>query len=382
MFKKYYQDFLSANPELIHMAGHSHHYWPDVAKEGILAAYEDTKNLSDLKWDKILGEVVPKSQKIIADILSLKHPEQICFASNTHELLVRLLSCFDPSKPIRILTTDSEFHSANRQFRRMEELPNVEIKRVEVGAADFRENFLDEIKKGGWNLIFISQVFFNSGISLPISLIEEFVNAKEDNTLFCLDGYHGFCAVPTNLSSIEDNIFYLAGGYKYAQAGEGMCFMTIPKGCELRPINTGWFGNFAGLDKAQLSVSYANDGWRFAGSTRDFTAHYRFNFVWENFLNENLDVPKMHDYVQSLQAAFLDDNPHTAKFHNTELSRQGHFLSLKTGSSTLSESIWAKLKKNSILTDYRGEDLRFGFGLYLSSEDVIKVRDFLKEIEL
>lgn len=380
MYKELYQDFLSATPDLIHMAAHSHHYWPDVAKDGVLASYEDSRRLSDLKWEKILGEVVPTSQKLIADILNLSHPEQIAFASNTHELLARLLSCFDPSKKVRILTTDCEFHSASRQFKRMEELENVEIKYVKAQEPDFKANFLKEIKAGAYDFIFLSHVFFNTGIALSLSDIEEFAQAKKKETLFCLDGYHSFCALPMDLSRLEDDIFFLAGSYKYAQAGEGMCFMTIPKGCELRPINTGWFASFESLEsKDSDKVEYANDGWRFAGSTRDFTAHYRFNFVWTHFQDIGLSVSKIHKYIQSLQTEFLCGSPLTEHFSNTDLETQGHFLVLKTPSSEASETLHRELKKNSILTDYRGTSLRFGFGLYLSMQDVKNIRGFINK---
>ena len=38
----------------------------------------------------------------------------------------------------------------------------------------------------------------------------------------------GFMARPTDLSDIADRAFYLAGGYKYAMAGEGCCFLHCP----------------------------------------------------------------------------------------------------------------------------------------------------------
>ena len=38
---------------------------------------------------------------------------------------------------------------------------------------------------------------------------------------------------------------YLAGGYKYAMAGEGACFMHCPPGFGARPRNTGWYASFA-----------------------------------------------------------------------------------------------------------------------------------------
>ena len=45
-----------------------------------------------------------------------------------------------------------------------------------------------------------------------------------------IDGYHGFMALPTDFAAIAGRAFYLAGGYKYAMAGEGVCFMHCPPG--------------------------------------------------------------------------------------------------------------------------------------------------------
>lgn len=375
MFRKYYSEFLEANPNLIHMAAHSHHYWPDVAREANEESYNDAVNLIDNKWSKIIGEVVPSSQALISKMLNFSRPEDIAFASNTHEILMRLLSCFPDQ--LNVLTTDSEFHSASRQFARLEELERVSITRVSADSPDFLQEFEKEIKSGKHNFIFLSHVFFTTGKLVCANDIKKLVKARPASSVFCLDGYHSFCALPLDLSEIEDDIFYLAGGYKYAQAGEGMCFMTLPKNCELRPVDTGWFASFDSLKNSNLEVAYANNGWRFAGSTRDFTAHYRFNKIWETFFSDGHSIASMTEYIKNLQTHFLDNNPLLDRFYASDIKKVGRFLTLKTGSSALSERLYEALKGQGILTDYRGENLRFGFGLYLNQEDVKKVRAFL-----
>src|SRR3546814_4193410 len=44
--------------------------------------------------------------------------------------------------------------------------------------------------------------------------------------------------------------FYLAGGYKYAMAGEGACFLHAPAGWGLRPRDTGWYAAFGALERS------------------------------------------------------------------------------------------------------------------------------------
>src|SRR3989344_3661016 len=85
-------------------------------------------------------------------------------------------------------------------------------------------------------------------------------------------------AVPTDLSRLCKRAFYLAGSYKYAQGGEGCCFLVVPENCDLRPLNTGWFAGFADLASSMTTrgqVRFSQDGFRFAGSTLDFSALYR-----------------------------------------------------------------------------------------------------------
>ena len=122
MYKKHYTHFLQANPERLHFAAHSHHPWPDVSRAAHIQCWDDAARDMDYKWGRIFGEVIPTAQAHIARVLNLSRPEQICFAPNTHEFVARILSCFDTSKPLRILTSDSEFHSFARQSTRLEEV--------------------------------------------------------------------------------------------------------------------------------------------------------------------------------------------------------------------------------------------------------------------
>ena len=108
---------------------------------------------------------------------------------------------------------------------------------------------------------------------------KEIVAQAPTNTCICIDGYHSFMAVPLDLSELEDRVFFLGGGYKYAMSGEGCCFMVCPRG-DWRPVYTGWFAEMGESAKARSGqTSYSNDGGAFAGSTMDYGSMYRFNAV-------------------------------------------------------------------------------------------------------
>lgn len=374
-YRDLYSRFLQAHSGVQHFASHSHHYWPDVTFEAHQQYWLDSCAYVDDKWDYFFSKKVPQAQRLIADILNLSKPEQIVFAPNTHELCYRIFSCFPVNKKIRILTTDSEFYSFERQVVRFEESAGrVEVVRVAtLPFHSFEERFAEEIQKHCFDLIFVSQVFFNSGIAIKglATLISQIQNP---DTLMVIDGYHGFMAVPTDLRGLENRIFYLAGSYKYAQGGEGCCFMASPAGNSFRPEYTGWFAGFDSLANFDKQVQYSDDGYRFAGSTMDFSALYRLIAALEKFKQEGLTVDLIHCYIQDLQKKFIQEvdgqdhmTVHSKNLLKKDLSYHGHFLTFQTESPEECSRITLALRKNKIWTDYRGNRLRFGFGLYHDS---------------
>lgn len=377
MYQQFYQKFLTANAGKQHFACHSHHYWPDVTREAQLAYWDDSARLVDDKWQYIFGQKVPQTQQLIADILNLPLPEQLVFAPNTHELVMRLLSCFDWQQPLKVLTTDSEFYSFQRQIKRLAELANVEVVQIPTEPfASFSERFTAAAAQAEYQLIFCSQVFFNSGYA--IADLPAFVKglAAVSQAMLVIDGYHGFMALPTDLSEIAERIFYLAGSYKYAQGGEGCCFMAVPAGSEQRPLYTGWFAEFGTL-AAQKSalVLYSEDGYRFAGATLDFSALYRLEAALLLFKQQGITVGRIHQYVQQLQQHFLtllDELAHPQLNQQQLLlhdaSCHGHFFTFRLGSASQVAELAAYLKQHGIETDYRGDRLRFGFSLYQSAD--------------
>ncbi len=371
MYKKYYQLFLKANSGIQHYASHSHHYWPDITREAMLEYWDDSARLVDDKWDYIFEKKVPETQKLIADILNISNPEQIAFAPNTHEFVYRLLSCFDPRKKISILTTDSEFYSFDRQVNRLSEEHIVGIEKVPTLPFDnFEERFINKIKSHSYDMIFFSHVFFNSG--MVVKNLKRIVEAvKDSQTMIVIDGYHGFMAFPTDLSELESRVFYMAGSYKYAQGGEGCCFLHVPKSSKHRPLYTGWFAGFSDLSRNDGSVNYSDDGMRFAGSTMDFSPLYRLNAALNLFKNENITVDKIHSHIQKLQKNFRDhlltiDHHYLLEKNilSVDYNHHGHFLTFAMPSPEHSKKLHDELRSHKIMTDYRASRLRFGFGLY------------------
>lgn len=358
----------------IHFAAHSHHPWPDVTLAAQQQAWSDAAELLDHKWDKVFAKIIPAAQAHVARVLGLSDPATIVFAPNTHEFVRRLLSCLDARRIPRVLTSDSEFHSLTRQIARLEEDGLAEVVRIPADPLEsFAARFAEAARSSRFDLVFFSQVFFNSGW-----VIEEIADiaaaVRDSETLIAIDGYHAFMAIPLDLAALEQRVFYLAGGYKYAMAGEGACFMHCPPGYGPRPRDTGWYAEFGALgDKRTDLIAYGEDATRFAGSTFDPSGLYRFNAVqdWLAGLGAEGRVAAHHAYTLRLQEhlirALATSPLGRERLMVAEAGRRGRFLTFRADDAARIEN---RLSERQIITDRRGDRLRIGFGVYQDEEDV------------
>jgi len=360
----------------LHAAAHSHHPWPDVSFAAQQQAWRDAATMLDNKWDHVFGAVIPRAQTHIARILSLPDPSTIAFAPNTHDLVMRILSCFEPGKRLRVLTTDSEFLSFTRQMARWEEDGLVAVTRIPTEPFEsFEKRFAKAASDNTHDLVFLSQVFFNSGSAIrDLKAIVAAVLNRE--TFVVIDGYHGFMAVPTDISTIASRAFYLAGGYKYAMAGEGVCFLHCPPGYGPRPRDTGWYAGFSALESQDAGVPYAKDGSRFLGATFDVSALYRFNAVQDWLRNEGLSVASMLARVRELEHGLLDSlDRRNGAVGASQLAladdvKRGRFLAFRTNQAG---RIASDLAAKHIIVDHRADRLRIGLGIYHDEDAVTRL---------
>jgi kynureninase len=325
----------------------------------------------------VFGALMPRVQRGIAGILALPDPASIAVAPNTHDFVRRLLSALPAGATARILTSDSEFHSFTRQIARLEEDGLVAVERIAAEPfASFPQRFASAARRGGHDLVYVSQVFFNSAATCgPLDDIAGAV--RDSNALLVFDGYHGFMALPTDLAANAGRAFYLAGGYKYAMAGEGVCFMHCPPGFAPRPRDTGWFAAFGALGgKGDGSVAYGSDGTRFMGATFDPTGLYRLAGVFDWMDEIGLTVDAIHAHVLALQDLFLAAVAR-AKVRALGEARlvtpvaagaaRGHFLTFELAGA---QALHDRLARANIVTDVRGERIRFGFGCYHTADEI------------
>lgn len=383
-FKALFSRSLSADPGRLHMAAHSHHLWPDASFQGQVECWNDAARLADRKWDRIMGEVWPEAQHHVASELGTDAPDTIVFAPNTHELLVRLFAAVGEKWPIRILTSDGEFHSARRQFARWEESGAATIERVTVEPfASFSERFLESAGSGDHDFIFVSQVLFGSGRIFD-RVLELSALARPEGPWVIIDGYHAFMAIGAPFSAeAAQSAFYLGGGYKYAMAGEGCAFLHAPPGFGPRPRITGWYAEFEDLALPPGSVGYAKDAMRFMGATFDSSGLYRFNAVQRMLRENRLTTASISAHVASLQALLLDSLVGSA-VESTELLNPLHggpharFLAFR---SLAAERWCAELAKEKCIVDVRGDVLRIGLGLYHDESDIDRFSQLARRLQ-
>ena len=375
---------LGADPSRLHFAAHSHHLWPDASFEGQVQAWEDAALLADRKWDKVMGEVWPSAQAEVAAELGTGEADAIVFAPNTHELLVRLFSAGPWAWPVRVLTSDGEFHSARRQFARWEEAGAASVECIPVEPFEsFSNRFLKAAQSGAHDLIFVSHVLFGSG--RVFDRVEELsALGRPEGPWVVIDGYHAFMAIDRPFGKApEATAFYIGGGYKYAMAGEGCAFMHAPAGFGPRPRITGWYAEFEDLSLPAGSVGYASDARRFLGATFDPSGLYRFVAARRMLAQNGLTTTAISRHCEALQQQLLASLAKT-RLGDAELLNpldgrpHARFLAFRSPDAQR----WHQaLKAENCITDVRGDVLRIGFGIYQDESDVDRLVGLLGELK-
>ena len=360
--------------ERLLLTGHSHQAWPDVGFEGQVEAWEDAARLVDDKWERA-GEKADRVRRGFAQLLG-DRDGAIALGQNTHELVIRFLSALPLAKRPRLVTTDGEFHTLRRQMDRLAEEPWVEIVKVAAEPADTLAERLAREVTDRTAAVFVSSVLFASARIVP-GLGDLLAVCRARGAELLVDAYHHLNVVPFSLATerLED-AFVVGGGYKYCQLGEGNCFLRVPPGREaMRPIATGWFGEFERLaDAAPGEVPYGTGAARWAGATYDPTSHYRAARVLDFFEAQALEpallraVSRHQVGVLARQFDALDLDPQViARDHDVSLDTVAGFLALRTPRAA---AVTAALRRHDVVVDSRADVLRLGPAPYLSDDQL------------
>jgi kynureninase len=369
--------------ERLLLTGHSHQAWPDRGFEAQSQAWLDAARLVDDKWD----HAFERAERVRDGFVRLLGGagDGIALAPNTHELVVRLLSALPLRIRPRLVTTDGEFHTIRRQLDRLAE-EGLEVVRVAELPTETVSERLARAVDDRTALVLVSFVFFDTA-RIARGLGQVAASCRRHGAALLVDVYHALNVVPVSLADEGlDDAFVVGGGYKYCQLGEGNCFLRLPPGTDLRPVVTGWYSEFTALSERQEGgrTVYGQRGDRFAGATYDPTSHYRAAAVFEFFREQGLTPALLREVSQHqigvLASAFdqLDLDPATiSRDRSVPLGDIGGFLALR---SSLATSLAGKLRARGVMTDARGDALRFGPAPYLSDDQLRDAIHALAEI--
>lgn len=349
--------------------GHSHQAWPDCGFEAQQQAWFDAADLVDDKWKPAFARA-QRVRQGFASLLGDRDTGYIALGSNTHELIVRLLSALPLRERPRLVTTAGEFHTIRRQLDRLEE-EGVEVVRVPVDPHDALAERLAAEVDDRTCLVMASAVLFGSG-RIVQGLDQVMETCRRHGADLLVDTYHQLGAVPFSLvdAGLTD-AFVVGGGYKYLQLGEGNCFLRFPWQRKLRPVITGWFAEFETLDqaKSQGPVPYDQGPGQMAGATYDPVSHYRAAAVMEFFAEKDL-TPQLLRQVSQHQTERLAEGFDALDLDPTLITRDRDFPLEGIGGFLVLESSQAAefcrlLHQRGMWTDSRGCALRLGPAPYL-----------------
>jgi len=366
------------------LTGHSHQAWPDVALAGQLEAWEDAARLVDDKWPAAFAAadaVRAGFARLLGDA-----PENLALGASTHELVIRFLSALPLERRSRLVTTDGEFHTLRRQLDRLAETGRIEVTKIASAPVETLAARAASKVDDRTGAVLLSSVLFENARIVP-GLGSLADTCRRTGAELLVDAYHHLNVVPFSIADLGlDGAFVVGGGYKYAQLGEGNCFLRVPPDRDdLFPIVTGWFSEFARLtERAGRGVPYGEGAARWAGATYDPTSHYRGARVFAFFGAEGLDAGLLRavsrHQVGRLMDAFdaLDLDPAmVTRDRATPRESFAGFLALE---SPQAGRLSTALKERGVWTDARGTSLRFGPAPYLEDRQLDDAMQALGEV--
>ncbi len=372
ILREKYTKFL--REDRILLTGHSHQAWPDCAAEALVEAFDDAADLVDDKWGRAFAKA-SAVRSAIQDYCRVE-PERIVLGQNTHELFFRLLSSL-PSDRAHVVASSGEFHSVRRQLVALE-ARGLRVSWVPAAPAETLSERLYDAVTPTTSAIVVSSVLFETSEVVPHldTLVERAV--QKDVEVF-IDGYHAFMALPCTFNEYtSQHAFISGGGYKYAQWGEGVCWMTVPSHYSRVPTFTGWFSDFKKLDElAHGQIGYGETKSDvFAGSTYDPISHYRAARVIAFFESEDLTIERLRALSIRQTSAIVDHLGDDGLVSPLDPTARGGFVTYRVEDAS---GLVSTLRTQGIFSDARGSYIRFGPAPYVTFDAIEKATSVIKK---
>ena len=363
------------------LTGHSHQAWPDVAREGVLQCWDDAAARVDDKWGPAF-EAAEAVRAAVARQWSCS-ADELALGQNTHELVTRFLSALDLRAKPRVVTTSGEFHSMFRQLSRLAEegLEVVFVDKEPLGS--LAERLAESVDQRTAALM-CSTVLFETSTDGARGCAETALSAahRAGAASAARQPITNSTCMPISCRRVRrrPSVHHVGGGYKYAQWGEGCCFLRVPPEDTSRPLYTGWFASFAGLADPRdgRAVGYGERAAdRFAGSTYDPTSHYRARAVIDFFGEQGLDVATLRAISLRQTGRVIAGLEGYEIATPTDDARRGGFVSVRVPDAS---RVVSALRERGVFTDARGELLRFGPAPYVTDDEIDRALSAFREL--
>lgn len=332
----------------------------NIARGAALWAEKLDEAWSDDHW---MGEAA-KFRSLIAQLLDLSDPKAVVPKTSAGQGLRAVLNSFPPDHKINIVTTRGEFDSIDFILKTYAQQGRANVRWVESGGKEgpvpiFRAADIIDAIDDDTDLVVVSAVFFGTGqILQDLDLVIE--RAHQHGALVLLDVYHALGVFAFSMSALDAD-YCIGGCYKYLRGGPGSCFLAIhPRVLAegRRTLDTGWFAKkdtFQYLRRESADLWPGGDGW--LESTPPVLTAYQATPGLEFTLS--VGVEQTRTYMLNLLAE-LRETLRSKDLQVVEPASPSHWGAFALVFDYDPNALCEKLKEQGIITDARGEFVRFG----------------------
>ena len=353
------------------LTGHISQAMPDCSLAAQQEAWLNAARQGEERWQTVFT----MADQVRAGFAGLmdSRPECIALGASVHDLLLRFLSALPWNERRRIITTDGESPSVTRQLNRLAQT-GVDVVTVAAEPANDVVQRLEALIDDRTAAVIISSVFRHNGHIAP-ELDTLLPICQQHGVQLLVNAHYSINVLSFSVKDYNlEQAFVVGNANNYCQMGDGLCFMHVPPGCQLKPVITSWFGAFdPNVDRrANLPDVWGDEHTRFDGSSVDPTSYFRACAVFDYFKQKGLTPEFLHDVnhhqLGLIYRAFraFDFDPDVIEVTTTP-EFMGGFISFD---SPYSREINLYMRDHGIHTDVCGRYLRMGPAPYMCDEQL------------
>lgn len=356
---------LKAHEGIQYLANHSLGRPLDASLERIAYGAGLWADKLDEAWsDEFWSGEMATFRESIARLLCLEDAKGVVPKTSAGQGLRAVLNSFYSDRVLNVVSTRGEFDSIDFILKTYAEQGRAQVlwapfahnsHGVPIIEASDILNLIDDTT----DLVVVSAVMFGTGQILQ-GLQEIIDKAHRHGALVVVDVYHALGVFPFSMRDLGMD-FCIGGCYKYLRGGPGACYLAIgPWILESgrRTLDTGWFAKkdtFSYLRPETAETWPGGDGW--LESTPPVLTMYQATPGLEFTLE--IGVQRIREYSLELLASLRETlrSKGLEVIEPLEPEKWGAFALVHSErASALSD----ELKLQGIVTDARGEYVRFG----------------------